>query len=149
MLCAYEERKSESKNMITENVPKTKDGKQRARAQWKKGYDLPLEEEEQAEAADVVLQDETILEMQNAVAETGCPVSVTVAYSDMGNYEKAEQFLVACEKGKSGSVAIYDVCQDGGINRRKFIYDGTDMYVISTSGVWVENDKSGIAYMNY
>lgn len=172
LLCACEKRKSESKNMIAENAQRTKDGKQRARAQWKKGYDLPLDEAEQAEAAaeckammnkiqsiykladkteaaEVVQQDETMLEMQNAVAETGCPVSVTVAYSDMGNYEKAEQFLVDCEKGKSGSAVIYDVCQDGGINRRKFIYDGTDMYVISTNGVWVENDKQGIAYTTY
>ena len=51
LLCACEKRKSESKNMIAENTQRTKDGKQRARAQWKKGYDLPLEEEEQAEAA--------------------------------------------------------------------------------------------------
>lgn len=97
-----------------------------------KGYDLPLEEAEQEEAAteckemmkkiqgiykladkgeasNVVLQDETMLEMQKAVIETGCPVSVTIAYSDMGNYEKADQFLTDCKKGKSGSVVIYDV----------------------------------------
>lgn len=172
LLCACEERKSESGKAIAENTQRAKDGKQRAREQWEKGYDLPLEEEEQAEAAteckkmmdkiqsiykladkteaaEVVLQDETMLEMQKAVIETGCPVLVTVAYSDMGNYEKAEQFLVDCEKGKRSSVVIYDICQDGGINRRKFIYDGIDMYVISTSGVWVENDKPGIAYTTY
>lgn len=137
-----------------------------------KGYDLPLEEAEQEEAAteckemmkkiqgiykladkgeasNVVLQDETMLEMQKAVIETGCPVSVTIAYSDMGNYEKADQFLTDCKKGKSGSVVIYDVRQDGGINRMKFIYDGTDMSVVSTSGVWMENDAPGIAYTTY
>ena len=150
LLCACEERKSESGKAIAENTQRAKDGKQRAREQWEKGYDLPLEEEEQAEAAteckkmmdkiqsiyklvdkteaaEVVLEDETMLEMQKAVIETGCPVLVTVAYSDMGNYEKAEQFLVDCEKGKRSSVVIYDIRQDGGINRRKFIYDGIDV----------------------
>ena len=77
LLCAGEERK---------------DAKQEAGEQWEKGYDLPLKEAEQAEAAteceeimeqiqnlykladkgetsNVVLQDETILEMQKAVTE--------------------------------------------------------------------------------
>lgn len=158
--------------MIAGNTQETKNEKQEVRERWKKGYDLPLEEKEREEAArdckkmmekiqsiykladkgeasNIVLQDETILEMQKAVMETGCPVSVTVAYSDMGNYEKAEQFLADCKKGKSGYVVIYEIRQDGGINRMKFIYDGTDIYVVSTSGVWVENDTLGIAYTAY
>ena len=90
LLCACEERKSESGKAIAENTQRAKDGKQRAREQWEKGYDLPLEEEEQAEAAteckkimdkiqsiykladktavEVVLEDETMLEMQKAVS---------------------------------------------------------------------------------
>ena len=172
LLCGCAKRKSESENRITENSKEAKNIKQEEREQWEKGYDLPLEEAEQeeataeckkmmekiwsiykladkGEASNVVLQDETILEMQKAVAETGYPVSVTVACSDMVNYEKAEQFLIDCEKGKSGSVIIYEVRQDGGIGRMKFSYDGTDMYVVSTSGVWVESDKPGIAYTSY
>lgn len=172
LLCACDKRKTESRNMIAGNTQETKNEKQEVRERWKKGYNLPLEEKEREEAArdckkmmekiqsiykladkgeasNVVLQDETILEMQKAVMETGCPVSVTVAYSDMGNYEKAEQFLADCKKGKSGYVVIYEVRQDGGINRMKFIYDGTDIYVVSTSGVWVENDTPGIAYTAY
>lgn len=157
LLCAGEERK---------------DAKQEAGEQWEKGYDLPLKEAEQAEAAteceeimeqiqnlykladkgetsNVVLQDETILEMQKAITETGYPVSATVAYADMENYEKADQFLADCKKGKSSFVVIYEVRQDGGINRMKFTYDGIDMYVISTSGIWMKNDIPGIAYTSY
>ena len=149
LLCACEERKDE-----------------------KKGYDLPLKEAEQEEAAteckgmmeqirsiyrladkgettNVVLDDETMLEMQKAVIETGYPVSTTVACSDMGNYKKADQFLTDCKNGESGSVVIYEVRQDGGINRRKFTYNGTDMYVVSTSSVWLENNTPGIAYTSY
>lgn len=172
VIVGIEKRKSGSENMIAGNTKETKDTNQEARAQWEKGYDLPLEEAEQAEAvteckkmmeqiqsiykladkgeaSNVVLQGETMFEMQKAMMETGCPVSVTVAYSAMGNYEKADQFLTDCKKGKSGSAVIYDVRQDGGINRMKFIYDGTDMSVVSTSGVWVENDAPGIAYTTY
>lgn len=172
LLSGCEKRKTESENMIAENTRETKDTNQKAREQWEKGYDLPLEEAEQEEAAteckemmikiqgiykladkgeasNVVLQDETMLELQKALTETGCPVSVSVAYSALKNYEKADQFLRDCKNGKSGFVVIYDVRQDGGINRIKFIYDGTDMYVISTSGVWMENDTPGIAYTSY
>lgn len=167
-----QEQGAESEKTIAENTKETKNMKQAGRAQWEKGYELPLEEAEQEEAnseckkvmekirsiykladkgetSNVVLQNETILEMQKAVTETGCPVSATVTDSDMGNYEKAEQFLIDCEKGKRGSVIIYEVYQDGGIGRMKFSYDGTDMYVVSTSGIWKENDKPGTAYTSY
>lgn len=172
LLCGCEKRKSESENRIAGNTKEIKDINQEAREQWEKGYDLPLEATEQEEvateckemmkkiqdiyqsadkgtASNAVLQDETMLEMQKAMMETGSPVSVTVPYSDMENYEKADRFLIDCEKGKSGSVIIYDVHQDGGIGRMKFNYDGTDMYVVSTSGVWMEGDKPGIAYTSY
>lgn len=172
LLCGCEKRKSESENRIAGNTKEIKDINQEAREQWEKGYDLTLEATEQEEvateckemmkkiqdiyqsadkgtASNAVLQDETMLEMQKTMMETGSPVSVTVPYSDMENYEKADRFLIDCEKGKSGSVIIYDVHQDGGIGRMKFNYDGTDMYVVSTSGVWMEGDKPGIAYMSY
>ena len=172
LLCGCEKRKSESENMIAGNTKEIKDTNQETREQWEKGYNLPLDEAEQEEAAtqckemmkkiqdiyksadkgtasNAVLQDETMLGMQKAMMETGSPVSATVPYSDMENYENAEQFLIDCEKGKSGSVIIYDVHQDGGICRMKFSYDGTDMYVVSTSGVWMEGDKPGIAYTSY
>ena len=169
LLGGCEKRKSESENMMSGNIKETN---QEARKQWEKGYDLPLEEVEREEAAteckemmkkiqgiykladkgeasNVVLQDETMLEMQKALMETSCPISVTVTYSAMGNYKKADQFLADCKNGKSGSVVIYEVRQDGGINRMKFIYDETDMYVVSTSGVWMENNTPGIAYTSY
>lgn len=172
LLCGCEKRKTESENMIAENTKEIKDTSQETREQGEKGYDLSLEEAEQEEAAteckemmkkiqgiykladkgeasNVVPQDETMLEMQKALTETGCPVSVSVAYSAMGNYEKADQFLTDCKNGKNGFVVIYDVRQDGGVNRMKFLYDGTDMYVVSTSGIWMENNTPGIAYTSY
>lgn len=81
--------------------------------------------------------------------ETGYPVATLVAYSNMGNYESVDSFLEDCTAGKSGSVVIYEIHDDGGIGRMKFIFDGTDMYVVSARGVWNENGKSGISYISY
>lgn len=139
---------------------------------WVKGYDLPMDENESKEAeadckkmmglyADIfvyadkgsasnaVLSDETILEIQNKVREAGYPVSTAVTYSNMENYEVADSFLMGCMEGERGSIIIYDIHSDGGIGRLKFIFDGTDMYVISARGVWNEENKSGMAYISY
>ena len=78
--------------------------------------------------------------------KTGHPVSVTIPYCDMENYEKSDRFLKDCENGRSGSAVIYEIRRDGGINRKKFLFDGEEMYVVSTSGDWLENDTPGIAY---
>ena len=79
--------------------------------------------------------------------KTGHPLSVTIPYSDMENYEKLDRFLKDCENGRSGSTVMYEIRRDGGINRKQFLFDGNDMYGVSTSGVWLENDTPGIAYM--
>ena len=31
----------------------------------------------------------------------------------------------------------------------KFIFDGTDMYVVSTRGIWNADNKPGISYISY
>ena len=54
----------------------------------------------------------------------------------MGNYENVDKFLNECMDGKSGAVVIYEIYDDGGVGRMKFIFDGTDMYIVSTRGVW-------------
>lgn len=45
-------------------------------------------------------------------------------YSNMENYEKVDNFLKECLKGKSGSVVVYELHSDGGIGRDKFILMG-------------------------
>lgn len=87
--------------------------------QWEKGYGLPVDEQEEKEAendckkmmefifdiyidadkgiaSNVVLNDETVLEMQKKLMETECPVSTLVAYSNMENYESVDRFLEEC-----------------------------------------------------
>jgi len=81
--------------------------------------------------------------------ETGCPVATLVLYSNMGNYENVDNFLNECMDGKSGVVVIYEICDDGGVGRMKFIFDGTDMYIVSTRGVWNDNNTPGTSYISY
>lgn len=140
--------------------------------QWENGYDLPVDEQEReeaeidckkmmgliidiykqadkGEASNVVLSDETILEMQNQLKGTGCPVAALVSYSNMGNYENVDHFLRECVDGKSGFVVIYEIHDDGGIERMKFIFDGSDMYVVIAKGMWNNNGKPGMSYLSY
>ena len=92
-----------------------------------KGYGLPVDEQEEKEAendcrammeriydiykdadkgtaSNVVLTDETILELQKKLMETEDPVATLVTYSDMENYESVDSFLEDCTAGESGSV---------------------------------------------
>ena len=153
------------------STEKTKSAEEEAAEQWEKGYGLPVDEQEEKEAendcrammehiyeiykeadkgtaSNVVLTDETILELQKKLMETGYPVATLVTYSNMGNYESVDSFLEDCTVGKSGSVVIYEI-HDDGIGRLKFIFDGTDMYVVSARGIWNDNNKPGISYISY
>lgn len=143
-----------------------------AAEQWEKGYDLPIDEHEREEAetdckklmelyldiyksadkgmaSNVVLDEETVLEMQKKLTEAGYSVTTMVTYSNMENYESVDAFLKECMEGKSGSVVIYEVHNDGGLGRMKFIFDGTDMYVVSARGNWNADNKPGISYISY
>lgn len=153
------------------SVEAAKSVEEEAEEQWAKGYNLPVDEQEEAEAendcsdmmelvfdiyedadkgkvSEVVLGDETVLEMQKKVMETGCPVAASVTYCNMENYESVDKFLEECMDGKSGAVVIYNVHDDGGIGRMKFIFDGTDMYLLSARGAWNDN-KPVVSYISY
>ena len=154
------------------STEETKSAEVDAVEQWAKGYDLPVDEQEReeaeidcknmmelifdiyenadkGEASNVVLNDETVLEMQKKVKEAGCPVTTMVTYSNMENHESVDSFLEDCMEGKSGSVVVFEISDDGGIGRMKFIFDGTDMYVVSTRGVWNDNNKAEVSYISY
>lgn len=153
------------------STEETKSAEEEAAEQQEKGYDLPVSEQERKEAendcktlmefyfdiyesadkgmtSNVVLEDETVLEMQKKIKDAGCPVTTMVSYSDMENYEIVDSFLKECMAGKRGSVVIYEIHNDGGLGRMKFIFDGADMYVVSTGGVWNADNKPGISYIS-
>ena len=166
----------ESLEEDTEDVSsteETKSAEEEAAEQWEKGYDLPVDEQEREEAendciemmelyfdiyetadkgiaSNVVLDDQTVF--LNAEENKGCRMSGYNngnIYSNMENYESVDSFLKECMEGKSGSAVIYEVHNDGGLGRMKFIFDGTDMYVVSTIGIWNDDNKPGTSYISY
>lgn len=137
-----------------------------------KGYELSIEDSEREEAetdckrvaglvfdiyksADkgssdtTIIPDEVIFEMQNKISETGFPVNTDIIYSDMLNYDVMENFLNECVDGKIASVVRYDIHFDGGIGRSKYIFDGKDMYVLSTNIMWDSDKCPKVVYMSY
>ena len=140
--------------------------------QLEKGYDLPIDkvEREEAEtdskklmesfkkvyeqadkgtASNVVLSEETICQIESIMKKKEYPLTTMITYSNMDNYEKVDDFLQNCINGKSGSVVIYEIHSDGGIGRCKYIFDGTDIYVLSTRAVWNERNEPGISFVAY
>lgn len=149
--------------------PKTE---QLSAGQQGKGYDLPVEDAERKEAQadcqkmmelvsdlyhqaekgnalNVVLPDQAILDMRDQLKQTGCPVYAKVPYSNMQNEKSVETFLKKCQKGVNGSIVMYEVCNDGDITRNKFVFDGKDMYVISSRACWDEAVQNQLQYISY
>lgn len=166
--------KNETKDKsVKEAIKKEKQAEAKKQAkQIKKGYGLPVNKNERKEAktdctnimelysdiykyadkgesANVVLSDNTIFKIQNKIKKTGYPVTTSVAYSNMNNYKEVDNFLQDCMKGKSGSVVIYEVHFSGGIGREKYIFDGTDMYVLSTNAIWNQENAPEIIAVSY
>lgn len=146
--------------------------KKKLAEQWKKGYNLVVDESEskeaeedckkvmelyldiylhadKGEATNIVLTDETVLMIQNKIQESGYPVTTMVKYSNMEHYEEVEKFLQNCLKGKEGSAVVYKVQKDGGLERTKYIFDGTQMYVLSARLGWKEGNRGEMTNISY
>ena len=48
-----------------------------------------------------------------------------------------------------GDIVLYRINRDGGIERLKFNYDGTDMYLLAVKAVWGMNDNPSIVSVSY
>ena len=125
------------------STEETKSAEVDAVEQWAKGYDLPVDEQEREEAEiDCKNMMELIFDIYEN-ADKGEASNVVL------NHESVDSFLEDCMEGKSGSVVVFEISDDGGIGRMKFIFDGTDMYVVSTRGVWNDNNKAEVSYISY
>lgn len=140
--------------------------------QMERGYNLPIDdiEREEAErdcktvmesisgiyklaekgsASNTVIADETITRMAEAVKNTGCPVVSANIYTNMENYSKMDEFLMASRCGKPGEIVTYEILTDGGVKRIKYIFDGTDMYALGTAAEWNKEYKPAVTYDSY
>jgi len=104
---------------------------------------------DKGEASNVVLSDETMVQMKEVIKETGYPVISSETYSVMENYEKMEKFLLRSGQSKAGTIILYEVDWDGGVSRSKYIYDGTDMYVLWARAAWNDENEAMVTYISY
>lgn len=137
-----------------------------------RGYDLPVDEVVKEEAiedcknvmnqmkaiyqkadkgtsSNVVVSETVMEEMQEVLKEKNVPVITSAPYSNMANYSKMEEFLFKAEQDLQGDIVLYRINRDGGIERLKFNYDGTDMYLLAVKAVWGMNDNPSIVYVSY
>ena len=107
------------------STEKIKNAEEEAAVQWEKGYNLPVDEQEKEEAesdckklmelyldiyetadkgiaSNVVLDDQTVWEMQRKLKDAGCLVTTVVTYSNMETYESVDSFLQEGMDGNSG-----------------------------------------------
>lgn len=136
-----------------------------------KGYDLPVPDEDRAEAeqdsyrlmalltdiyknadkgdsSNVVLGSNTMKKMTMKIKEQGYSVINSEAYSNMENNKEVDSFLINAESGKEGSVVTYKVHPDGGIGREKYVYDGKDMFLLASNAVWDDDNKPCMTFIS-
>lgn len=170
LLCSCEN-KSNQKSMYEEEEENVSDSVSEMSV-YEKGYDLPVPDSEReetktdckkimeliqdiyiqadkGEATNAVVSDETMLQMKEVVKETGYSVIGAEQYSVMENYQQMDQFLLNSEQNKEGMVIMYEIDWDGGVGRKKYIYDGTDMYVLSTRAAWNDENEPMVTYISY
>lgn len=139
---------------------------------WEKGYNLPVEPIEQAEAEgqcmeamgaiqelykvidkgsslNAVIPDGAAEQMIEALKVLGCPVYGSGCYLSMHNYEKMEEFLSQSKNGEKSEIITYELHSGGEIGRKKFIFDGTDMYILSTGALWNDKEEPAIGTTDY
>lgn len=153
------------KNKTNKNPPKTT-------LYSKKEYDLPIRRSEKKEAENdcekhinrikdiyrdaekgnalnAVLSEHALKKMAFKMKEAGSGVRIGIPYSNMANYKNFEYFLKNCMIGKKGTSVIYEILRDGGFRREKYIFDGKDMYVLTTNIAWKTEKTAVISDMSY
>ena len=137
-----------------------------------KGYDLPVSTQENEEAArdsmqimsglehiyrnadkgdslNVVLDNKSICKMIKKIKQQGYSVTVSEDYSNMENYKRFSSFLAKAQEKQKGSGVIYEVHSEGSIGRKKFIYDGKEMFLLASNASWDDNGKPIITFVSY
>lgn len=137
-----------------------------------KGYDLPISDKEKKEAEkecnvvmnkiksiyknadkgdffNVVISSQTAKQMLDVLKKAGYTVFSSEFYLNMSHYEKMEHFLKESLAGKKAETVIYEIHSSGSIGRRKFIFDGKDMYELYTNTTWSEENTPIITLNSY
>ena len=138
---------------------------------YEKGYDLPIDKDEEKAAKDecraivksisdifksakkidsfnIELSEKEVNECVDKISLLGYSVTSKERYANMQNYKGFDMFLKNCINKKAGVHFIYEVLSSGGICRKKYIFDGADLYVLSALYVWegVNDENISISY---
>lgn len=139
---------------------------------YEKGYDLPISDKDKKEAEveckivmnkvrniyknadkgdflNVIISSKTAEQMLDVLKETGYAVFSSDFYLNMCNYEKIDNFFKDALDGKKGEAILYEIHSSGSIGRRKFIFDGKDMYELYTNTTWNEENTPVITFISY
>lgn len=137
-----------------------------------KGYDLPISDKEKKEAEkecnivmnkiksiyknadkgdffNVVISSQTAKQMLDVLKKAGYTVFSSEFYLNMSHYEKMEHFLKEALADKKAETVIYEIHSSGSIGRRKFIFDGKDMYELYTNTTWSEENTPIVTLNSY
>lgn len=139
---------------------------------FEKGYELPISSHEKEEAEeeslsmmdvikklyikerenkqeDEAISEETAKKMMDLMEKKQDPVTCGAFYLNMRNEEKMDQFLERAGKGEKSEIVVYELHLDGGIGRRKFTFDGRDMYELQTITGWEDGGHPVITLTSY
>ena len=128
---------------------------------YEQGYDLPVDSTQQEEAEEdltemmeliraiyedtekgtsvnVVITQDTAVNMQKSIGEEGVPAAVSGSDVNMLNYEVMDHFLKEASEGQEAETVLYRIHTDGTVSREKFTFDGQDMYSLYTKGRWTD-----------
>lgn len=81
-----------------------------------------------------------------ALADKGKCVIGTGTYDNMNHYQKFEAFLEQSEAGRSGTETLYTVTSSGDVRRQQYLFDGTDMYVLSENTAGENENRPAVVY---
>ena len=120
-----------------------------------KGYDLAVDQREMEQAdeetntfldqlgnmylsywneehGEYEVPDEVLEETAYSLAENGYVIRADAFYSNIRNEEKFELFLNNSSDGKRGHIVLYELGTRASVTRNKYIFDGSDMYVLAS-----------------
>ncbi len=130
---------------------------------YEKGYDLPVDEQEnktakeelhemmqavwpiydkseKGDTSNVVLPNKSVKKILDKIESCSVPAFFSGREEHMCNADKFDAFLKKAQKGEKDSIVVYEVHEDGGIGRNKYIFDGTNMYVLYVGSVWNDDE---------
>ena len=93
------------------------------------------------DTSNVVLPNKSVKKILDKIESCSVPAFFSGREEHMCNADKFDAFLKKAQKGEKDSIVVYEVHEDGGIGRNKYIFDGQNMYVLYVGSVWNDDEE--------